>query len=51
LIPHAVITAWRSQAPWSQDSQVEQDLVLSRALVEILPLLPGEPWKGGVKKP
>jgi predicted nucleotidyltransferase component of viral defense system len=35
LIPRAAITAWRSQAPWSQDSQVEQDLVLSRAMVEL----------------
>jgi predicted nucleotidyltransferase component of viral defense system len=27
--------AWRAQAPWPDDSQVEQDLALSRALVEI----------------
>ena len=35
MIPRAHITAWRSIAPWSTDAQVEQDLVLSRALVEI----------------
>lgn len=35
MIPRAVITAWRSSAPWSTDAQVEQDLALSRALVEI----------------
>jgi len=35
MIPHDYITAWRAQAPWVQDFQVEQDLVISRALVEI----------------
>lgn len=35
MIPRADITAWRHIAPWSTDAQVEQDLVLSRALVEI----------------
>jgi predicted nucleotidyltransferase component of viral defense system len=35
LIPRANITAWRAQAPWPSDAQVEQDLVLSRALVQI----------------
>lgn len=35
MIPRANITAWRNQAPWSDDGLVEQDLVLSRALVEI----------------
>ena len=35
MIPRANITAWRPKAPWSTDAQVEQDLVLSRALVEI----------------
>jgi len=33
LIPRANITAWRNQAPWPSNEQVEQDLVLSRALV------------------
>jgi hypothetical protein len=33
--PRDYITAWREHAPWVQDCQVEQDLVISRALVEI----------------
>lgn len=35
MIPRASITAWRSSAPWPSDGQVEQDLVLSRAIVEL----------------
>ena len=35
MIPHDYITEWRAEAPWVEDSQVEQDLVISRALVEI----------------
>ena len=35
MIPRAYITEWRAQAPRPADSQVEQDLVISRALVEI----------------
>lgn len=35
MIPRDYITAWRAQAPWVQDIQVEQDLVISRALVDI----------------
>ena len=35
MIPRASIVAWRSVAPWLADSQVEQDLVLSRVLVEV----------------
>jgi len=33
VIPRANITAWRTHAPWPSNEQVEQDLVLSRALV------------------
>lgn len=32
MIPRDYITTWRAQAPWVQDSQVEQDPVISRAL-------------------
>lgn len=41
MIPRAHVTAWRRQAPWPTDAQVEQDLVISRALVEVFsnPLL------------
>lgn len=35
VIPQADIVAWRQVAPWADDGMVEQDLVLSRALVEI----------------
>jgi predicted nucleotidyltransferase component of viral defense system len=35
LIPKDFITEWRDRAPWVQDRQVEQDLVISRALVEL----------------
>lgn len=35
MIPRAHITAWRANAPWSSDAQVEQDLVICRALVEL----------------
>ena len=35
MIPRDYITAWRAEAPWVQDFQVEQDLIISRALVEI----------------
>lgn len=35
MIPKAYIDAWRSVAPWTESSQVEQDLVISRAVVEI----------------
>lgn len=35
MIPQANITAWRATAPWADDAQVEQDLVLSRAAVEL----------------
>ncbi|MFB3779571.1 MAG: nucleotidyl transferase AbiEii/AbiGii toxin family protein [Bryobacteraceae bacterium] len=41
MIPQAAITHWRNIVPWPQDAQVEQDLILSRALIEIFqePLL------------
>lgn len=35
MIPADFITEWRDEAPWVETSQVEQDLVISRALVEI----------------
>lgn len=35
MIPRGYITAWRQYAPWSDDAQVEQDLVIERALQEI----------------
>ena len=35
MIPADFITEWRAHAPWVRDQQVEQDLILSRALVEV----------------
>lgn len=35
MIPKDFITEWQDYAPWAGTSQVEQDLVISRALVEL----------------
>lgn len=35
MIPQAYITEWSAQVPWPTNEQVEQDLLISRALVEI----------------
>jgi predicted nucleotidyltransferase component of viral defense system len=35
VIPRDYITEWRAHAPWVQDIQVEQDLVICRALIDI----------------
>jgi predicted nucleotidyltransferase component of viral defense system len=35
MIPRDYITEWRNEAPWIDDAQVEQDLVISKALVDI----------------
>ena len=35
MIPRAHITAWRAVAPWPSDAQIEQDLILSRALIDM----------------
>ena len=35
MIPKDYITAWSAQAPWPLDAQVEQDLVISRAIIEL----------------
>ena len=50
MIPLEYITEWRARAPWVQDFQVEQDLVISRALVEIFShpvLAEGLAFRGG----
>lgn len=33
MIPINFITKWAQHAPWTYQSQIEQDLVLSRALI------------------
>jgi predicted nucleotidyltransferase component of viral defense system len=35
MIPQRYIEEWRSVAPWTTDAQVEQDLVIARAIVEM----------------
>src|SRR5690606_8411657 len=35
MIPQAYITEWSQKVPWQSNEQVEQDLVICRALVEI----------------
>lgn len=35
MIPLDYISEWKKYAPWSQDYQVEQDLIISRTLVEV----------------
>ena len=40
MIPQAYITAWRKKAPWQEDFQVEQDLVIERSLMAIY----GDPY-------
>jgi len=35
MIPQDMIIHWKQNAPWPNEAQVEQDLILSRALVEI----------------
>jgi predicted nucleotidyltransferase component of viral defense system len=50
MIPRASIIAWSASAPWPSEDQVEQDLILSRLLVEIAndPLLSEElAFRGG----
>ena len=50
MIPKADIVAWRQFAPWVNDAQVEQDLIISRAFVAIFqnPVLAGRlAFRGG----
>ena len=35
MIAQDFIFEWRNQAPWQDNAQIEQDLILSRALVQI----------------
>lgn len=54
MIPKDYITEWRREAPWVEDFQVEQDLVISRALVELFshPTINDalNPWLGEPKQ-
>lgn len=35
MIPQSYITAWQIQAPWQENYQVEQDLIIQRALIAL----------------
>src|SRR5207245_11294338 len=35
LIPRAQITEWAARAPWPTEADIEQDLILSRLMVQI----------------
>lgn len=35
MIPRSYIARWKDQAPWTTNEQVEQDLIISRALVAL----------------
>ncbi len=35
MIPDFCLTEWRQQVPWVEDYQVEQDLIISRALISL----------------
>ena len=50
MIPHDYITEWRARAPWVQDAQVEQDLIIARAIVAVFghpPLCQSLAFRGG----
>lgn len=35
MIPQSYITAWRKHAPWQENYQVEQDLIIQRSLIAL----------------
>jgi predicted nucleotidyltransferase component of viral defense system len=35
MIPQGALTEWQAKVPWPQPYQVEQDLILSRLMIEI----------------
>ena len=35
MIPRLNITAWGQTVPWVDERQVEQDLIISRAIIEL----------------
>lgn len=50
MIPNAHLTAWAIQAPWPDSRQIEQDLIISRALCDLFsaPKLKGKiAFRGG----
>lgn len=35
MIPRAAVVAWGRSVPWPTEDQVEQDVVLSRVIIEL----------------
>jgi predicted nucleotidyltransferase component of viral defense system len=35
MLPRFEIQAWRNQAPWADEADVEQDLIITRALLDL----------------
>ena len=35
MLPRFEIQAWRSQAPWADEADIEQDLIITRALLQL----------------
>ena len=35
MIPRAHIIEWQKNTPWKTNAQIEQDLVIARALIEL----------------
>lgn len=47
MIPQTALDAWRQRAPWPNEVDIEQDLVLTRLIVEIArrPVYVGTPTR------
>lgn len=43
MIPQGYIQAWREHAPWPNPAQVEQDLIICRALCDLFNAPPQPP--------
>jgi len=35
MVPQAALNAWAQHAPWQDELDIEQDLILSRSIIEI----------------
>lgn len=52
MISRPYIAQWRKNAPWKEFAQVEQDLIISRALVAIFQMIfKGKPCLPGRHRP
>ena len=52
MIPRPYIVEWQEHAPWKSFDQIEQDLIISRTLVVIFPMIfLKKIWPLGVARP